>query len=223
MTGLLAERAHNVVAIEIDRELVEELRQKFQQEPRVEIIHGDILRTDIKEVCRRRGVEQCYVFGNLPYYITSPVIHHVLKFASNVRAMGFMIQREVADRLTAKPGSRDYGYLTVYAHFYSSPRVVLHVPPGAFSPPPQVYSSLVRFDMRSEKARVGIENEESFIEFLKQSFAYKRKKLLNCLSPVYSRQKVEEEFERLRLPPDVRAEQLPLQQLIAIFLGLHRD
>jgi 16S rRNA (adenine1518-N6/adenine1519-N6)-dimethyltransferase len=223
MTGLLAERTRNVVAIEIDSELAGELRRKFQQEPRVEIIRGDILRTDIKEICRRYGVDRCYVFGNLPYYITSPIIHHVLGCAANVRAMGILVQREVANRLAAEPGSRDYGYLTVYVQLYTSPRVVLQVPPGAFSPPPQVYSSLVRFDMRPEKSRFGVESEKEFIEFLKQSFAHKRKKLLNCLSPVYSRQKLEQEFERLCLPPAVRAEQLSLDQLAAIFLVLQHN
>jgi 16S rRNA (adenine1518-N6/adenine1519-N6)-dimethyltransferase len=220
VTGLLASRAHKVVAIELDSELVDELRQQFRDEPKVEIIHRDVLLTDFGEICRRHGVGHCYVFGNLPYYITSPIIHHVLGFAGQVRAMGLLVQREVADRLVAQPGSRDYGYLTLFAHLYSSPRLALQVPPGAFSPPPKVHSAFVRFEMRTGDVTVGSENEEEFLRFLKQSFAYKRKKLLNCLSLAYPRQAIEQELKRLGLPPGVRAEQLSLDQFVSVFLSL---
>ncbi len=221
VTGLLAARARQVVAVELDPGLVGELRQKFQQTPNVEIIHGDILLKDFAEICRQRHVGQCYVFGNLPYYITSPIIHHVMGFARCVRAMGLLVQREVADRLVAEPGTRDYGYLTVFTRLYSSPRMVLQIPPGAFSPPPRVHSALVRFDMSSDSRRVNPEDEEAFLGFLKQSFAYKRKKLLNCLAPIYPRQRVEQELKRLGLPLGVRAEQLSLEQFVAIHSNLH--
>jgi 16S rRNA (adenine1518-N6/adenine1519-N6)-dimethyltransferase len=220
VTGLLASRVSRLVAIELDSELAEELRQKFAETPEVEIIQGDVLQTDIGEICRRHGVDGCHVVGNLPYYITSPIIHHVLQFAAHVCAMGVLVQREVAERLTAQPGSRDYGYLTVFAQFYSSPRVAFQVPPGAFSPPPKVYSAFVRFDMRARGPIVSSEDEEGFLRFLKQSFAYKRKKLLNCLVPAYSRPKIEQELVRLGLPQGVRAEQLSLEQFVALFLAL---
>jgi len=222
MTGLLAARARGVVAIEVDPGLVDELRQKFQEAPKVEIIHGDVLLTDLGSICRRHGVGECHVFGNIPYYITSPIIHHVLGFARHVRAMGLLVQREVADRLVAQPGTRDYGYLTVFTRLYSSPRRVLHIPPGAFSPPPKVHSALVRFEVRAGDQSVSSENVEEFLGFLKQSFAYKRKKFLNCLSPIYPRQRVEQELERLGLPLGVRAEQLSLEQLVAVFSNLRQ-
>lgn len=220
VTGLLASRVRNVVAIEIDPQLVEELREKFQQSPNVEIIHGDVLDTDLVEICRRREVDRCYVFGNLPYYITSPIIHHVLGYAAQVRAMGLLVQREVASRLVAEPGSRDYGYLTVFTRLYSYARVALNIPPGAFSPPPKVNSAFVRFEMHSGRDGLGAADEQEFLRFLKQSFAYKRKKLLNCLSPVYSRQRVEEVLERLGLPTGTRAEQLSLEHFLWVFLNL---
>ena len=219
VTGLLASRVRRLVAIELDSELADELRQKFEETPEVEIIQGDVLQTDIGEICRRNWADCCYVVGNLPYYITSPIIHHALQFAVQVRSMGLLVQREVADRLTAQPGSRDYGYLTVFTRLYSSPRVVFQVPPGAFSPPPKVHSAFVRFDMRAGGPVVSSEDEE-LLWFLKQSFAYKRKKLLNCLAPVYLRPKVEQELARLGLPPGVRAEQLSLEQFVALFLSL---
>src|SRR5690348_829085 len=217
LTGLLASRAQGVVAIEIAPELVDKLRQKFRQSPNVEIVHGDVLLTDLGDICRRQKVEQCYVFGNLPYYITSPIIHHVMGFASQVRAMGLLVQREVADRLAAQPGSRDYGYLTVFTRFYSSARMAFDVPPGAFSPPPKVHSAVVRFQMHTGRRGISPENEQEFLAFLKRSFAFKRKKLLNCLVPMYSRQEIEAELKRLALPLSVRAEELSLEQFISIF------
>jgi 16S rRNA (adenine1518-N6/adenine1519-N6)-dimethyltransferase len=220
VTGLLSSRARYVVAIEIDPQLVDELRQKFRHTPNVEIIPSDILRTDLGEICRRRNFHQCYVFGNLPYYITSPIIHHVFRFAAQVRAMGLLVQREVADRLAARPSSRDYGYLTVFTRLYASAQVAFHIPPGAFSPPPKVQSSFVRFEMQGRGQSVSPEEEQEFLLFLKQSFAYKRKKLLNCLSTKYPRQRIEVEIERLGLPSGVRAEQLSLEQFLAIFSGL---
>ncbi|MEJ2009415.1 MAG: rRNA adenine N-6-methyltransferase family protein [Acidobacteriota bacterium] len=131
-----------------------------------------------------------------------------------------LVQREVANRLVAQPGTRDYGYLTVFTLLYSSPRLLLQVPPGAFSPPPRVRSALVQFEMRASDRGVSLENEEDFLKFLKQSFAYKRKKLVNCLSPLYPRQRIEEQLARLALPPGVRAEQLSLEQFIALFSHL---
>jgi 16S rRNA (adenine1518-N6/adenine1519-N6)-dimethyltransferase len=220
VTELLASRARCVVAIELDSELVNELRQKFQPSANVEIIHGDILLTDLGEIWRRHKRGRCYIFGNLPYYITSPIIHHVLGFAQQVRAMGLLVQREVADRLVAQPGSRDYGYLTVFTRLYASARIVLQIPPGAFSPPPQVHSAFVRFEMRTGRPMVNSEDEQEFLRFLKQSFAFKRKKLSNCLAPMYSRQRIEGELERLGLPSGIRAEQLSLEQFVAVFSSL---
>jgi 16S rRNA (adenine1518-N6/adenine1519-N6)-dimethyltransferase len=217
VTDLLASRARRVVAIEIDPELVDELQLKFQQSHNVEIVQGNVLLTDLGEICRRHNVERCLVFGNLPYYITSPIIHHLLRFAAQVRAMGLLVQREVADRLVAQPGSRDYGYLTLFSRLYSSARVVLQVPPGAFSPPPKVHSAFVRLEMYTGLRSVSLANEQEFLGFLKQSFAFKRKKLLNCLVPRYSRQEIEAELERLGLPLGVRAEELSLEQFISIF------
>jgi 16S rRNA (adenine1518-N6/adenine1519-N6)-dimethyltransferase len=220
VTGLLASRARRVVAIEIDPELVDELRVKFQQLRNVEIVQGDILLTDLGEICRRHNVERCIVFGNLPYYITSPIIHHLLGFDTLVRAMGLLVQREVADRLVAQPGSRDYGYLTVFSRLYSSARVVLQIPPGAFSPPPKVHSAFVRLEMHTGLRGVSLAAEQEFLGFLKQAFAFKRKKLLNCLAPVFPRERVEAELERLGLPPGIRAEQISLDQFIVIFSNL---
>ncbi len=220
ITPLVAAQARQVAAVELDPALAAELQQKFQQEPRVEVINADILATDLAAICRRFQARECFIFGNLPYYITSPIIHHLLEFAGSIRAMGLLVQREVAERLAARPGSRDYGYLTVLAGLYASPHVALEVPPGAFSPPPKVHSALVCFEMHSPDARIGRGRERKFQTFLKQCFAHKRKKLLNCLAEAYPRERVEQELERLNVPLKARAEQLSLNDFISLFSNL---
>ena len=146
MTGLLAERARKVIAIEIDKKLAQALQEEFRHTSRVEIVLGDVLGVDFATLCRREGVAQGFVFGNLPYYITSPILHRLFAQRDSIRAMGLLMQREVAERVTAMPGTRDYGYLTVATQIYAQPRIALAVPPGAFSPAPKVHSALVTFD-----------------------------------------------------------------------------
>jgi 16S rRNA (adenine1518-N6/adenine1519-N6)-dimethyltransferase len=220
MTPLLAAQARAVVAVEVDRDLARELEGKFRQDPKIEIVHADILATDLTAIRRRFCAERCFVFGNLPYYITSPIIHHLLEFAGDIRAMGLLVQREVANRLAARPGTRDYGYLTVLTRLYASPQVVFQVPPGAFSPPPKVHSALVYLGVHPIDARIGVAQTEKFQTHLKQCFSHKRKKLLNCLAEVYPRQRVERELERLALPLSVRAEELSLEEFIALYACL---
>jgi 16S rRNA (adenine1518-N6/adenine1519-N6)-dimethyltransferase len=210
MTELLAARAQQVVAIELDRELAKMLQQKFARKPGIEVLEADILRSDLASLCRGYQREQCFVFGNLPYYITSPILHHLFDFGGSISGMGLVVQREVADRLSAPPGSRHYGYLTVLTRLNANPRIEFGIPPGAFSPPPKVDSALVIFQMKT--IRLSVEERKALLEFVKLCFAHKRKNLLNNLSPVYPRQRVETELAALRLPPTIRAEQLALDQ-----------
>ena len=135
MTELLAARAQQVVAIEVDRELARMLQRKFSNKLGIEVLEADILLSDLGGLCRRYQRERCFVFGNLPYYITSPILHHLLDFSSSISGMGLVVQREVADRLSASPGSRHYGYLTVLTQLDTKPRIEFGIPPGAFSPP----------------------------------------------------------------------------------------
>jgi 16S rRNA (adenine1518-N6/adenine1519-N6)-dimethyltransferase len=240
MTELLAERAERVIGIELDAHLAKEVQKKFQANPRIVILQADILRTNLAELCRRYEREKCFVFGNLPYYVTSPIIHHLLQFAACIRGMGLLVQLEVAERLTAAAGARDYGYLSVFVQLYSQPRMVLGVPPGAFSPPPKVHSALVSFEMTprlTDWGKVGegspispgqaalpqdlrSELEARFLDFVKRCFAQKRKNLLNNLSATYSRERAERELAALSFPPTIRAEQLTLEQFASLFQRL---
>jgi 16S rRNA (adenine1518-N6/adenine1519-N6)-dimethyltransferase len=212
MTGLLAERAARVVAIEVDRGLAESLGETLKGKTGVEIVHADILATDLAAICGRHGRDQCFVFGNLPYYITSPIIHHVFQYASSIRAMAFLVQREVAERITARPGSRFYGYLSVLVSLHAEPRVVLRVPPGAFSPPPKVQSVLVSFSMRRKFREWSPDQGARLLEFVKLCFGHKRKNLLNNLASTYGRDSVAEALSALGVSLTSRAEELGIEQ-----------
>ena len=217
MTGLLAERARKVIAVEVDRSLADQLQQDFRDQPHVQIILADVLRVDLASLCRREGVAQAYVFGNLPYYITSPILHHLFAQRGSIRAMGLLMQREVAERLTAQPGTRDYGYLSVAAQLFSQPRIALAVPPGAFSPVPKVESALVTFRMQPRFPDWPSPKADTFLGFVKRCFAQKRKNLLNNLGGSYLRTRLLEAFEAAGKPSNLRAEELSLEEFAALF------
>ncbi len=217
VTPLLAERAGKVLGIELDGKLADELRHAFEGDSRIEIIQADILGSDLSALCREHDAVQCFLFGNLPYYITSPILHHVLEFAGIIRAMAFVMQREVAERIVAQPGSRDYGYLSVFVQYHAKPRVAFHIPAGAFSPRPKVESSLVLFEMRPDAADEPETRREEFLKFVKRCFAQKRKKLVNNLAPFVSRRASDSALAALSISPAARAEDLSVAQFRALF------
>jgi 16S rRNA (adenine1518-N6/adenine1519-N6)-dimethyltransferase len=216
MTDLLAARARHVVAVELDAALAAALAEKLKDHAAIEVKQADFLATDIAEICRGAGAKQCYVFGNLPYYITSPILHHLLESHPWIRGMALLMQREVAERVTALPGGRDYGYLSVAVQLFSRPRILFNVPPGAFSPPPKVQSGLVEFEMSARFPKWSSEQESGFLDFTKLCFAQKRKSLANNLARAFPRQQVNEVFAGLQISPNVRAEQLTLEELATL-------
>lgn len=220
MTPFLAEHARRVIAIELDSSLVKHLKEKFADDERIEILAEDILSTDIGEICRLHETEKCVAFGNLPFYITSPILRHLFASREWLRGITILVQREVADRLVAAPGTRAYGYLSLLAQLYSRPRLLFGVPPGAFSPPPNVHSALVGFQMKPQFPVWSPKENEEFLEFVKRCFAEKRKNLLNNLTRTYTRTRVERELAALGLSPQLRAEQMTLEQFTKLFGGL---
>lgn len=220
MTEMLAARVRHVVAIELDAALAATLREKLPDQARIEIVQGDILATNVPDICRSHGTDKCFVFGNLPYYITSPILHHLFAAAPWIRSMALLVQREVAERLSAAPGSRAYGYLSVLTQLHSQPHLALAVPPGAFAPPPKVHSALVCFEMQPRFPEWNAEATTPFLEFVQRCFAQKRKNLLNNLSADYSRPRLEGELASLGLPLVIRAEQLTLDQFAHLFQRL---
>jgi len=216
MTGLLAERAGRVVAIELDRAHANHLQEKFKGEPNVEILGGDILATDIAAISRGWQAERCFVFGNLPYYITSPILERLRTYRAFIRGMALVVQLEVAERIVAGPGSRDYGYLSVFVQLFSKPRLLFTVPPGAFAPPPKVHSALVEFQIQPRLSELTEKEQDELLKFVQRCFAQKRKNIINNLSAMAPRAKLEKVLEELNLPATIRAEQLTIEQFASL-------
>ena len=229
LTSLLARRTRRLIAIELDRVLAAQLRMKFALYPNVEIIEGDVLAIDFstlfgpKPGASRPGLvqipEPVPVVGNLPYYITSDILLRLFEFRQCFSTIVIMVQKEVADRLAATPGSRDYGLLSATAQLYAKVERLFTLPPGAFSPPPKVHSSVVRLTVSPRVNALNVD-EEGFINFLKLSFGQKRKTLWNNLKTEYAPDLLKEALREAGVKPAVRAETLPLEKSAAIFRAL---
>jgi 16S rRNA (adenine1518-N6/adenine1519-N6)-dimethyltransferase len=230
ITSLLAPRTRRVIAIELDRVLAAQLRMKFALRPNVEIIEGDILAIDFstlfgpKPGSMRPGIdfkpEPVRVVGNLPYYITSDILLRLFAHLQYFETIVIMLQREVAERLAAAPGSSDYGLLSATAQLYARVDSLFTLPPGAFSPPPKVHSTVVRLTLapRIESLRVA---EKGFINFLKLSFGQKRKTLWNNLKTQYAPDVLRSALDKTAVKPTVRAEALSLEKSAALFRALN--
>jgi 16S rRNA (adenine1518-N6/adenine1519-N6)-dimethyltransferase len=205
MTEHLAATGAPIHAIELDASLARRLQRLTQQFPNLTVVPGDVLQANIAEIAGGRRVR---IYGNLPYYITSPILHHLCTYADLIDEMHIVIQSEVAERLTAKPNSKPYGYLSVATQLYARPELVLHIPREAFSPPPEVGSALVTLRFPGERTKMGQADEGKFLEFAKLCFAQKRKTLVNNLRSVAAPDRVREALEQLGLRADARAEQL---------------
>ena len=203
LTRKLLERSDRVVAIELDGVLAAELRSKFDGS-RLEIIECDVLDVDLAQW------GPAVVAGNLPYYITSPILNKVLRLSPTISRAVFLVQKEVADRLTAAPGSRDYGYLTIVTGVFSTPRYLMTVPPGAFHPPPKVDSAVVQLDLKPS-----LPSDDDFLEFASLCFRQKRKILRNNLVARFPGIAAQAESGQ-------RAEQLSIAQLLDLFWRLTR-
>ena len=217
MTEHLAGTGAPVWAIELDPKLAAGLRGLAKRFPNLKIVTADVLATDLRELASGRRVR---VYGNLPYYITSPILHHLFASAEIIDEIDIVIQHEVALRLVAEPGSRDYGYLSVVTRYYSRPELVLEIPKSAFAPPPEVSSALVTLRLPGLRAKLGLTDENAFLGFVKGCFSQKRKTLANNLKGRFGVQAVKEALTTLRLRADARAEQLSVNEMAALFEAL---
>jgi 16S rRNA (adenine1518-N6/adenine1519-N6)-dimethyltransferase len=218
MTRELASAVRRVIAIELDAPLVAALERLADAQPNIEVHSGDILALDLTRLGLRPGGERVHVYGSLPYYITSPILRRLFEHASAIESIYVVIQFEVAERLAAKPGRREFGFLSVLAQFYAQPEIVFRIPPGAFRPRPKVSSALVRLTIRRERALVS--DEENFIAFVGKCFEQKRKTLLNNLKLVTSAEKAAEAICAVGLPPGVRAEELAVERFAALYKAI---
>jgi len=226
ITGLLARQAQRLIAVELDRVLSAQLRMQFSLQPNVEIIEGDILKIELDTVfgpkpgTQRPGLnfapEPARVIGNLPYYITSDILLRLFEYRRYFSTVVIMVQKEVADRLAASPGSRDYGLLSATTQLYGKVEKLFTLPPAAFSPPPRVHSSVVRITIKPRFEALGVPESE-FIAFLKLSFGHKRKTLWNNLKPRYDGDVLKAALTKSGVKPSIRAEALPLDRTAALF------
>jgi 16S rRNA (adenine1518-N6/adenine1519-N6)-dimethyltransferase len=206
LTEQLLERAPHVYAVEVDTVLVHYLRQKFRHVSNLDVVNGDVLRTDLAQW------GPVAVAGNVPYYITSPIVERVLLLGPLLKRAVFLVQKEVAVRLTTGPGSRDYGFLSVQTAILAEARMLFTVPPGAFQPPPKVDSAVVLLEPRPQPL---VPDVEGFLSFASLCFRQKRKTLRNNLAGSYPDDRITAQPEAAQ-----RAEQLSVEQLASLYRRL---
>jgi 16S rRNA (adenine1518-N6/adenine1519-N6)-dimethyltransferase len=232
LTSLLAKRARRLIAVELDRVLAAQLRLKFGMFRNVEIIEGDILSVDIdslfgpKPGLGRPGMdlkpEPVKVVGNLPYYITSDILLRLFEFSKYFESIVIMVQREVADRIAAKPGGSEYGVLSATAQLYARVEKLFTLPPGAFVPPPKVHSAVLRLILDPRQEALGVAGD-GFIDFLRLSFGQKRKTLWNNLKLNYESAALKRALAAANVKATVRAETLSLEENAAVYRALREE
>lgn len=211
LTAALARRARKVIAVELDRTLLGDLEISMALYPNVEIVEGDILRQDIGALVARLGTP-CRVAANLPYNITTPLLETLLHAHLPFRTLAVMVQKEVADRMMAGPGQEGYGPFSLLVDFFAEAREAVFVPAACFTPPPKVDSSFMLLTMR-EGPPVLVEDEAAFFRVIRAAFMMRRKTILNSLMAGLSlgREQTSALLERAGIPPQARAEQLPME------------
>jgi 16S rRNA (adenine1518-N6/adenine1519-N6)-dimethyltransferase len=220
--------------IEVDQFLIGNLNRLKKKNPNLDVICGDILETDLAAVANGRRMR---IYGSLPYYITSPILHHLFRFAELIAEIHVVVQTEVAERMAAEPGSKAYGYLSVATQLNSRPELVLEIPRAAFTPPPEVGSTLVTLRLpggweelrrdgllprANESVQQKIEAEEEFLEFVKLCFSKKRKTLVNNLRELAEPDEVRKALGAVGLRPDARAEQISIPKFAALHAALRK-
>ncbi|ADW69427.1 16S rRNA (adenine(1518)-N(6)/adenine(1519)-N(6))-dimethyltransferase RsmA [Granulicella tundricola] len=216
ITEILATRCRRLIALELDRSLAAELTFRFRENPNVQVIETDVLKFDFASIAEEG--ETLDVIGNLPYYITSDILLHLFAAAPLLRRAALMMQREVADRVSAHPGVRDYGLLSASTQMYAQVDNLFTLPPAAFNPPPDVFSTVLRLSFAPRFTELGVD-PIGFDRFLRKCFAQKRKTLHNNLRVAgYSPEALAQ--WPATIPPQARAEQLSLEQMSTLYGAL---
>ena len=227
MTQYLAEAAREVTAVEIDRNLIPILQETLAEYDNVTVINEDVLKVDIAALAQEKnGGRPIKVVANLPYYITTPIIMGLFESGVPLASVTVMVQKEVALRMQAGPGTKDYGALSLAVQYYASPYLAANVPPNCFMPRPNVGSAVIRLT-RYEKPPVQVQDEKLMFRLIRASFNQRRKTLVNGLknSPElsYTKEEILEALQRTGLSENVRGEALTLEQFAAladVFFGM---
>ena len=220
LTQYLAEAARNVISIEIDKMLIPILQETLADYDNVTVINQDVLKTDLRELVRAHNEGRpVKVVANLPYYITTPIIMNLFESRLPVSSVTVMVQKEVAQRMQAGPGTKDYGALSLAVQYFAVPYIAANVPPNCFMPRPRVGSAVIRLT-RHEKPPVEVADEQAMFQIIRASFNQRRKTLVNSLhnSPQISKTKEEilRALEQMGLSQTVRGEALTLEQFAAL-------
>ena len=214
LTKELAESFPSVLSIEIDRRLVPVLEETLEGFSNVEILLGDVMKMDLKAlIAERFPGKKVSVAANLPYYITTPILTGLIEKKLPISEIVVMIQKEVAQRICAVAGTKEYGAISVLCQYYTEPEIVATVPAGSFFPPPKVDSAVLRMHV-SERPKIESVDEVLFFRIVRAAFSQRRKTLLNCLAHAFGYEKpmLEEVLERAGLPPMIRGEKLGLEE-----------
>jgi 16S rRNA (adenine1518-N6/adenine1519-N6)-dimethyltransferase len=232
MTEFLAQRATRVIAIELDAQLAAGLRKRAKEDwPNVSVVESDVLIADLAQLAAENPFR---IYGNIPYYITSPILHRIFALPRQPQSAHLVMQLEVAERLVSPPGHREYGYLSVATQFYSAPQIQLKIPPGAFRPPPKVDSALVTLNFPGANAKLQIRDDAAFMDFVQLCFAQKRKTLTNNLRAKFAKKKpsrknssttaptfdLQEILRSADISATARAEELTIVQFASLFHAL---
>ena len=218
LTRELAARCDKVVAVEIDERLKPILEETLADFDNTEVIFADVMETDLAKIIEEKfSGKDTVVCANLPYYITSPVIMKVLESRLPIKAMTVMVQKEAAERICAKTGTRECGAITYAVNYYSEPKTLFRVNRGSFMPSPNVDSAVIRLDIK-RKHELSADEEKTLFKLIRAGFSQRRKQLVNPLSPILKRSKAEiaELLTSVGLKPTARAEELTLQDYIKL-------
>lgn len=219
LTQFLAEKAAKVYAVELDKNLVLLLQEKFAQAENVEIISGDILKVNLESYASRS--QKIKLVGNLPYQITSPILDWMVNQREFIQLAVVTVQKEVARRICAQPGTKEWSPLSIFSQIYTQPKILFTLSAGSFFPAPKVQSAVVRLQMLNEPV-VRMDEEKSFFDLVHIVFSARRKTLVKALTVKgsFPREKVEKVLHQLGLKPNTRGETLTLDQLAQLSKSL---
>lgn len=214
LTEIIAEKAKEVIAIEIDKNLADFLKKKFFKKRNVKIINSDVLKVDFKEILDKN--RKYKVVGNIPYNITSPLLNKLLGEREYFSFFILMLQKEFAERMVAKENEKKYGTISIFVQFYSEPHIIKFVKRTCFYPPPEVDSAIVKIEIR-DKPKIEVKNEEFFFTLVKEIFQKRRKTVFNSLNKTVKLKFRKEDIERAlslcNIEKSIRAENLSIEKM----------
>lgn len=227
MTQYLAEKAGHVIAVEIDKALIPILEETLEEYENVTVIQGDILKMNIGELAKEyHGGRPLKIVANLPYYITTPIIMALLEEQAPFESITVMVQKEVAERMQARPATKEYGALSLAIQYYTEPEIVAAVPPNCFIPRPGVGSTVIRLT-KYKTSPIKVADEKFMFALIRASFNQRRKTLVNGLTGAsflhLDKNKILEALESLGLPASIRGETLSIEQFAALSNHLHEN